>query len=131
VGHKEFLPVEQKAMDAAAFVDRAAKMAATLEDREVFDVRSRPIARQRVARFVGVSAALLHSLRYRPPKSIAADAYARLCVAIERCAEAQIRTAHNEILAARACRRGVDDRDLCEVEAALEQARAFLKRDHE
>jgi hypothetical protein len=125
--HKRFLRSEQK-VDAAAFVDRAAKMAATLEDREVFDVRSRPLARQRVARFAGVSSSLLHSLRYRHPKTIAADVYARLCVAIERQAALQIGHLENEILAARACHLGTDDRNLREVDAALAWAGELLER---
>lgn len=128
--HKEFLPIEQKTMDAAAFVDRARKMAATLEDRETFDLRSRPLARQRVARVAGVSASLLHSLRYRPPKSIAADTYNRLCDAFERQAINQIWKAFDEIASARARRPGVDDRALREIEAALEKARALLRKEH-
>jgi hypothetical protein len=127
VDHKESLHSEQKPMDAAAFVDRACKMAATLEDREVFDVQSRPIARKRVARLAGVPASLLHSLRYRPPKTIAADAYARLCAAIEAQAFNQIGKAFDEIAAARARRPGVDDRALREIADALAHAHALLR----
>jgi hypothetical protein len=129
--NKEFLPIEQKAMDAAAFVDRAAKMAAMLEDREVFDVRSRPIARKRVARLAGVPASLLHSLRYRPPKTIAADAYARLCAAIEANAFNQIGKAFDEIAAVRARRAGVDARALREIADSLARAKALLAKSGE
>ena len=118
-------------MDAAAFVDRAAKMAAMLEDREVFDVRSRPIARKRVARLAGVPASLLHSLRYRPPKTIAADAYARLCAAIERQAITQIGKAFDEIAEARARRAGVDARALREIADSLARAKALLAKSGE
>jgi hypothetical protein len=124
--HKEFLHSEQK-MDAAVFVDRAREMAAALEDREVLATRSRPIARQRVAHLSGVAASLLHSLRYRPPKQIAADAFERLCAATERKAAEQIRIAEHEIAKARARRIGTDDRALREVEAALAMARALIK----
>jgi hypothetical protein len=125
---KEFLPFEQK-MDAAAFVDRAREMAAKLEDREIVQARSRPLARQRVSRLARVPASLLHSLRYRPPKQIAADMFARLCAAVERQSLDQIRKAENDITAVRARRMGADDRDLREIEAALEKARNLLKKE--
>lgn len=123
---KEFLPIEQK-MDAATFVDQAREMAASLEDQEAIAIKSRQLARLRVARIAGISAALLHSLRYRPPKTIAADAFERLCIAVERQAASQIRKAQHEIASARARRLGVDDCALREVEAALDKARALLK----
>lgn len=125
---KEFLQSEQKKMDAAAFVDDAREMAATLEDCEIFVAGSRPGARQRVARSAGVPASLLHALRYRPPKSIAADVFDKLCAAIERQALNQIRTAHHEIATVRARRLGVDDRALDEAHAALAKARELMER---
>jgi hypothetical protein len=128
MGHTEFLQSEQKAMDAAAFVDRAAKMAASLENREAAAVGSRPLARRRVARVAGVSASLLHSLRYRRPKTIAADAYNRLCLAFERQAINQIRKAFDEIAAARARRPGVGEDALREIEDALARAHELLER---
>jgi hypothetical protein len=124
---KDFLQFEQKAMNAAAFVDSAREMAATLEDREV-SAGSRLLARERVARLAGIPSSLLHSLRYRPPKQIAADVYARLCAAVERQAALQIGQLENEILAARARRSGADDSSLCEVESALAIARALMAR---
>lgn len=126
--HKTFLQPETKPMDATAFVDRARDMATTLEDRELGAARSRPRARQRVSRLARVPVSLLHSLRYRPPKQIAADVFARLCAAVERQAIDQIRIAENEISKARARRLGVDDRDLCEIEDALAKARALVMR---
>lgn len=105
---KEFSPIEQKSMDAAAFVDQARDMAAALEDREISAARSRPIARQVAARAAGVPPSLFHSLRYRPPKRIAADSYQRLCVAIERQAEKQRGKLRDEIIASRARRLGFD-----------------------
>jgi hypothetical protein len=128
MGRKDFLQLEQKAMSAAAFVDSAREMAAVLEDRELA-AGSRPHARKRVARMAGVPASLLHSLRYRPPKRIAADAYERLCAAIERQAAIQIGQLENEILAARARRRGADDRSFCEVDGALAIARALMAKE--
>lgn len=124
---KKFLQSEQKAMDAAAFVDRAREMAAALENREVGAAGSRPIARAAAARHAGIPASLLHSLRYRPPKHIAAESYQRLCVAVERQAERDLGKLQNEIIAARARRLGVADRDMCEIEASLEKARALLE----
>jgi hypothetical protein len=124
---KEFSRTGQKEMNAAAYVEQAREMAAALEDRESLVARSRPRARQSVARAAGVSASLLHSLRYRPPKQIAADVFERLCAAVERQALHQIRTAQHEIATVRARRLGVDDRAICAAEAALEQARGFLK----
>lgn len=124
---KEFLQSEQKEMNVAAYVGQAREMAAALEDRETLVTRARPAARARVARAVGVSAALLHSLRYRPPKQISAHVYARLCAAIERQAINQIRTAEHEIAKASARRRGVDDGTLREVQTALANARALIE----
>jgi hypothetical protein len=133
MGNKDFLPLEQKKMDAAAYVARAREMAAALEDRESLNTRSRPTARQRVARIAGVPASLLHSLRYRPPKTIAADVYNSLCAAIERKALEQIRMSEHEIAAVRARYLGVDNRAFgeagvaCrEAEAAIAKARALL-----
>jgi hypothetical protein len=124
---KDFLHSEQK-MDAAVFVDRAREMAAALEDREALATRSRPIARQRVAHLSGVAASLLHSLRYRPPKQIAADVFERLCAAMERKAAEQIRTLENEILAVRARRNGASCCDIRKAEDAAAYARSLLKK---
>jgi len=113
-------------MDASGFVDDARKMAAALEDKEVDATGSRRLARDRVARFTGIRISFLHTLRYRPPKTIAADVFDRLCVATERKAAEQIRAAEHEIATARARRMGVDDRALCEAAAALAKARDAL-----
>jgi hypothetical protein len=126
VDDEKFLPSEQKAMDAAAFVGRAREMAALLEDREIATSRSRPLARAAVARLAGVPASLLHSLRYRPPKTIAADAYRRLCMAVECQAARQIGHLENEILTHRARLRSADDRNLRKVVDALALARALM-----
>lgn len=123
---KKFLQSDQK-MDAAAFVTQAREMAAALEGREVAAAGSRPIARAIAARHAGIPASLLHSLRYRPPKRIAAESYQRLCVAIERQAERHREKLQDEIIAARARRLGVADRGMGEIEAALEKARALLE----
>lgn len=126
---KEVFQLEQKTMDAAVFVDRAREMAAALEDREAFEAKSRPAARRRVARLAGIPASLLHSLRYRRPKTIAADVFDKLCAAVERQALKQIRTARHEISTARARRLGANDRALCEIEVALCRARELLKKE--
>lgn len=123
---KKFLQSEQK-MDAAAFVAQAREMAASLEGREVPAAGSRPLARAIAARSAGVPASLLHSLRYRPPKRIAAESYQRLCVAVERQAERHREKLQDEIIAARARRLGVADRSLGEIETALEKARTLLE----
>jgi hypothetical protein len=126
VVHKDFLQSEQK-VDAATYVETARRMAAALEDRENVTARSRPVARSIVARLSGVSASLLHSLRYRPPKQIAADAFDRLCAAMERTAAEQIRIAEHEIAKARARRMGTDDSVFREVEDALARARELIE----
>ena len=126
---KEFLQSEQKKMNAAVYVERAREMAAALVDRESLVTRSRPAARESVARASGVSPSLLHSLRYRPPKQIAADVFERLCAAVEQAAENQIRAAQHEIETARARRPCVDDRALREAQIALENARTSLGKD--
>ena len=124
---KKFLPIGQK-MNAATFVEIACAIAADLEDREIAMAGSRPIARQRVSNLANVPVSLLRKLRYRPPKTIAADAFDRLCAAVECQAEREIRKLENEVLKARACRRGMGDRDLWEIEDVLESARALLKK---
>jgi hypothetical protein len=102
---KTFLQFGEK-MNAATFVEIACSIAADLEDREIRYGRSRPDARQRVARIAGVPASLLHSLRYRRPKTIGADVFERLCSAVERQATQQIKELENEILAIEARRIG-------------------------
>ncbi len=124
---KKFLQSEQSQMIASQYVQQAREMAALLEDRETAAAGSRSIARKRLESISGVSASILHSLRYRPPKTIAADVFDRLCLAIERQAEKQIGILQHEILSARACRLGIDDCALGEAETALRQARGVLK----
>ncbi|MGH6822024.1 MAG: hypothetical protein ACREC4_00805 [Methylocella sp.] len=103
-------------------------MATSLENLEMQTALSRPRARLRVASRFGIPASLLHSLRYRPPKTIAADVYARLAIAIERQAAEQIRSFEHEIAKARARGLGAADRRLWEAEAAVRHARALLEK---
>ena len=126
MGHKPHLPLEQTKMGASGFVDDTRTMAEALEDKEVEAAGSRRNARARVARLSGIPLSFLHTLRYRPPKTIAVDIFDRLCVATERKAAEQIRAAEHDLSTARARRPGIDHSALCEVEAALAKARALL-----
>ncbi len=124
---KPRLRLEQsKKMDAASFVDDARRMAAALEDKEVEAGGSRRLARDRVARLSGIRASFLGTLRYRPPKTIAADIFDRLCAATLRKAAEQIRAAEHEISTTRALRPGIDHSALREAEIALAKARELL-----
>ena len=82
--------------------------------------------RIRVARLAGIPLSFLHTLRYRPPKTIAADIFDRLCVATERKALEQIRAAEHDIQIARDRRTGINHSALREVEASLVMARELL-----
>jgi hypothetical protein len=91
------LQMESKTMSAAAFVDRARGMARFLEDREAHALGDREMARDRIERRYGIAGSVLYSLRYRPPKTIAADIYARLCAAVEDAGARHMRTLEDEI----------------------------------
>lgn len=131
---KRPLQTEQKPLSPSAYVEHAASMARLLEGRALLEVLERDIldkspreeARELVERRFGIPASLLRSLRYRPPKIVAADAFAKLLAAIELQAAAQIRTLEHEILAARARRWRADDSAIREAETALRAARALL-----
>ena len=116
-------------MDARSYVDKAREMASELEDRETAAVGSRPVARRRLARVSGVPLSVLHSLRYRPPKTISADVFDKLCAAIERQAEQQIRILQDAICEARSRRSGVDNNSVREAASSLEHARQLLRKD--
>lgn len=125
---KADLQSEQKKMNAACFVERAREMASSLEDRENDAVDDLPVARQIAAGKAGVRASLFYSLRYRPPKTVAADVFNNLCAAIERRAMDQIGIAKHEITTARARRLGADDRALREAEDSLARAGELLEK---
>ena len=115
-------------MTAGEYVEAAREMAASLEDNEVANGIERKYARAKVASLSGISYGLLHSLRYRPPKTIAADLFDRLCTAVERQARRKIGDLENEI--AKANSRHLGSR--CGLEraanAAARSARALLSR---
>jgi hypothetical protein len=110
------------------YLEQAAEMAAALEEREMQAAHSRPRARESVERKYGIPASLLHSLRHRPPKTIAADIFDRLLGAVESQAAEQIRNLENEIASVMARRLGANDRRLRAAHVALLRAQKFLKR---
>lgn len=118
-------------MNASTFVDEAREMSLSLENRQNSELKDLPEARRQVAMMTGVCVSMLYSLRYRPPKTVGADVYNRLCAAIERRALTQIRTAHHEISTARSRRLGASDGalDLAlrEADILLAKARELLK----
>lgn len=132
VKHGDFVMVCKKAsqmeqkMTSAVYVEQARKLARALEEREVARGMTRPVARARVEARFGLPASLLRSLRYRCPKSIGADVFDKLLMAVEHQAEEQIRTLEHEIATARACRLGVNDGRLREAEIAATYARSLL-----
>lgn len=112
---------EQKSMSATVYVDRARSMARFLEDRETDALGDRDLARSTIERRYGIACSVLYSLRYRPPKQIAADIYARLCTAVEDVAQRQIKILENEIAAARESHSELKQTRAAEIAAVLEQ----------
>lgn len=94
----------EQTMSAAVFVEQARGMARFLEDREFAHVGDREIARARIEQRYGVSGSILYALRYRPPKQVAAEVYARLCAAVEHVASQQVKALEHEVATARARR---------------------------
>lgn len=105
-------------MTAGEYVKAAIEMAASLEGHELAKGCERKQARAKVAVLFGIPRTVLHGLRYRPPKTIAADIFDRLCVAVERQARAEIRNLENEIAKANARRLG----SRCGLERAADAA---------
>lgn len=106
-------------------------MASALEEIEMRMALSRPRARLRVASRFSIPASLLHSLRYRPPKTISADVFDKLSIAIEHQAAEQIRNLEHAISTARSIRLGIDDSNIRKAEVSLQRARDLLKVDAE
>ena len=115
-------------MSSVVYLERAQRMARFIEDDEFRQVGDRDVARRQVARRYGFAARALYSLRYRPPKLIAADLYDALCSAVEDVASRQIRMLENEIAEARAGRLGGREGVVREAEATLREAVALLDR---
>lgn len=125
---KTFLKTGEVPLNAGAYVEEARRVASTLEENEMKAALTRPRARLRIASRFGIPAAVLHSLRYRPPKTITADMFDRLLRAVEHQAEEQIRNLEHEITKARSCRLGIDNGHIGAAETAARRARALLER---
>lgn len=91
---------EPKPMSAAAYVADAREMAELLEEREAKVAGNLPDARRNLASRFGIAASIFYALRHRPPKSIGADIYDRLCAAIEYEAAQGIRKLQHEMATA-------------------------------
>jgi len=118
-------------MNAAVYVEQAKEMASKLEDMEAYRRGSRPLARKSVSSLSDIPESFLYSLRYRPPKSIPADIFNKLCLAIEQQAEKHIEGCENDIWTARARRLGLDDNIIREAEASVSYAKELLKKGSE
>jgi hypothetical protein len=112
---------EQKSMSATVYVDRARGMARFLEDREAHAVGDRELARKRIEQRYGIAGSMLYSLRYRPPKQIAADIYAKLCTAVEDVAQRQIKILEIEIAQARESHDEIRQTRAAEIAAVLDE----------
>lgn len=108
-------------MSAAVYVDRARQMARFLEDREADVIGDRELAREHIKRRYGIASSVLYSLRYRPPKQIAADIYAKLCTAVEDVAQRQIKILEIEIAAARESHNEIRQTRAAEIAAVLDE----------
>jgi hypothetical protein len=120
------LQSEQK-MSSAAYVDRARGMARFLEDHEASQVGDREIARVRLQARYGIAGSIFHSLRYRPPKQIAAEVFNALCDAVEDVATRQIRAFEHEIAEARSSRLSHREDAARKVEAVLGQVHSIFE----
>jgi hypothetical protein len=64
------LQSEHKMSSASAYIDRARSMARFIDDHTVREVGDLEIARERLGRRYRIASSILHSLRYRPPKTV-------------------------------------------------------------
>lgn len=101
-GHadSERAPQEQKMpkpMSAAAYVADAREMSIELEDDEALEQGNVELARAYIARHFGIAQSVLYSLRRRHPKTVAADVYDKLCIAIQSVATKGLSTLHHQI----------------------------------
>jgi len=109
---------DREPMTSAVFVKRARTWAEWLEDREAERASSRPMARDAVERRHRLPSGILYSLRYRPPKRIAADVYEALRAALIAACEREQERLEHQIAVARAAGMDVDHPALRAAEAA-------------
>jgi hypothetical protein len=91
---KKALRVEQ--MSPSAFVDHAAEMNRDLVNRECRGPGDLENAMRRVEQKWGVPVSIQWALRYRKPKSIAADVFARIAFGWEASREQQLKRLQHE-----------------------------------
>jgi len=120
---------EKTKMSAHAYVESARRMAAFVEESE----RSNDLnsTRAHLQNRYGLPSGLLYSLRNRPPKSISAELYDRLCAAVESAAEKQMKALEHEIATARLSRTRFDPASLEQATIAIERAREILSEGNE
>lgn len=123
---EKFLRSEKRVMSAAAFVDHARSMARFLEDREAHALGDRELARARIEQRYGIAGSVLYSLRYRPPKQIAADVYSRLCQAVEDSAGRQMKALEHEVAKAREGNSGLRQIEACKAAALVNEVKSDL-----
>ena len=109
-------------MTSAVFVERAQSWARELETKELPTAGTLPAARQAAERRHRLPSGLLYSLRYRPPKRIAVDAYEALRTALIAACERERKRLEHEIEVARAAGVGVDHPAMAAAEAAARQS---------
>jgi transcriptional regulator with XRE-family HTH domain len=97
-----------------------------LERAAMRDGAKLPQARERVARGLGVSPGTLQSIRRGRVKRLAHDVFVRLCEALARQLESEIKAAAHDLEMVRARGAGVDSAALQEVDVALAHARSVL-----
>ena len=111
-------------MDAHSYVKQAQRFAETLESREsAMASVDAPTARARISRRFGISKSVLHSLRYRPPKTIPIDVFSKLVAAVEHQAAELIRACEHDMATAKSCSIGVNDGILRALETSLANAK--------
>lgn len=110
---------------ASTYVSHAARMARFLEDREATLVGDREIARSRLEQRWGIASSIFYSLRYRPPKQIAVEIYARLCTAVEDSAKRQIQALEHDVFKARASGRSLNESAAREAEVLAQTLRTL------
>lgn len=109
---------QEAPVTSAVYVERAQLWARHLEEREAVSAGSLPVARRLVERRFRLPSGLLYSLRYRPPKRIAVDAYEALRTAIIAAGERERERLEHEIAVARAAGMDLDHPALRAAEAA-------------
>ncbi len=117
---------EPPKMNASACVSRASGMVEIIDRHVAAMGLDREIEDGRLSRDHGIPKSILFSLRYRPPKRIAADLYFALCDAVEDLATRTIKAAEHDIALARASRRIPDPRLVRAACSFLQQAKELI-----